>query len=857
MTETKTPETKIAPQKLSSFGRAFSLMYNRSTMYDANHPYSMKSVDDFLPIVHDILKIHSPLVFIMNQEKFFIDEEPLDPRINTGKMLSHFKKAEILSISFYEGIEKEEIRSFVEIFTTLNKYPNANAMKKELESRDISTIKINHVFFKKVSSDEEIVSRDAYEKISEEGEDGPQVSSKKMFMDMVVESLLTEEFEKAITIKNITENPAEVSKNMIDADLETYRQSDAEDKSPGPVLIHQLQMMEAEVEKHLFAVGAVVGSGAGGTEGIGGNGEGADGGAGSGVGGTKGFGGAGDGGIGGGLGGTEGVGGSGTGAGSGSGGSKGLGGTGFGGAGSGVGGTKGFGGGGIGGGLGGTEGIGVSGTGVTEGAGGAGEGGEGDSELSDLAAAVFDMKRQLINGIELQKSLGVSYSNEEEILEKANEITDKVLIQLIKEEYKSGQISTSRLAHILKRLVPDAKELRRLIPKIKEALLEEGMPLAEYLDLVQELSNELESEELSKILKESAEKSGIDGEELVAEVKSNPEQAAELIYLAAEIRKGTGDESELTNVLVDYVEQVGSKLALDIAGKDKVEGEENLQKVITSVESQIVGKLRNMDVKDDVLDRLEERLSSRMDSLFETFMEEHGAALADLSGKDHKDRSILDILGEGVEESEELGKILKLVSSQAKEKGLNENDFKEIFAEINEQKEDERKRKLREEKPEEVLNSEQMIFFLEKEISRAKRYDLPFATLSFSVVSAKPKKKPPPGIVTQQALIDAILPKLASGIRGADIAAIMEDYKLVVLLPMTPKEEAVLALRRHLRLLNKEQFVIKGIPITVQVAGVATNFDPKQTPDVKTFVEELTSAISEMVQRIKTLHGLA
>ena len=74
MSETKTPETKIAPQKLSNFGRSFSLMFNRSTMYDANHPYSMKSVDDFLPIVHDILKIHSPLVFIMNQEKFFIDD---------------------------------------------------------------------------------------------------------------------------------------------------------------------------------------------------------------------------------------------------------------------------------------------------------------------------------------------------------------------------------------------------------------------------------------------------------------------------------------------------------------------------------------------------------------------------------------------------------------------------------------------------------------------------------------------------------------------------------------------------------------------------------------------------------------
>ena len=105
--------------------------------------------------------------------------------------------------------------------------------------------------------------------------------------------------------------------------------------------------------------------------------------------------------------------------------------------------------------------------------------------------------------------------------------------------------------------------------------------------------------------------------------------------------------------------------------------------------------------------------------------------------------------------------------------------------------------------------------------------------------------------------MDAIAQKLLSGIRGADIAAVMEDFKVVVLLPMTPEDESALALRRHLRRLNKGQYKIKGIPITVQVAGVATNFDKKETPDAKTFAEKLTSALSDMVLRIKTLHGLA
>ena len=98
------PDSKIDPKKLAAFGRSFFLLFNRSTMYVTDHPYCIRAVDEFLPKVQEILETHSPLVFIMNQDQFFIDEEPLDPRINTGKMLNHFKNGEIHSISFYKGL---------------------------------------------------------------------------------------------------------------------------------------------------------------------------------------------------------------------------------------------------------------------------------------------------------------------------------------------------------------------------------------------------------------------------------------------------------------------------------------------------------------------------------------------------------------------------------------------------------------------------------------------------------------------------------------------------------------------------------------------------------------------------------
>jgi len=68
---------------------------------------------------------------------------------------------------------------------------------------------------------------------------------------------------------------------------------------------------------------------------------------------------------------------------------------------------------------------------------------------------------------------------------------------------------------------------------------------------------------------------------------------------------------------VDYVERIGSKLTLDMARENKVEGEQHLRQVMDSVESQILGRLRKMDVREEILKRIEDRLKSRYDELFD------------------------------------------------------------------------------------------------------------------------------------------------------------------------------------------------------------------------------------------------
>ena len=83
---------KLKKTDYDRIGRSFSLLFNRSTMYQAEHPYTAQSITDFSQTIANGLKLQSPLVIIMNRDQFFVEEEPLDPRLNVTRMVSHFKK---------------------------------------------------------------------------------------------------------------------------------------------------------------------------------------------------------------------------------------------------------------------------------------------------------------------------------------------------------------------------------------------------------------------------------------------------------------------------------------------------------------------------------------------------------------------------------------------------------------------------------------------------------------------------------------------------------------------------------------------------------------------------------------------
>jgi hypothetical protein len=716
-------------RELVTFSRVLALLFNRATMYHSSHPYVKQTIDDFHSGIERILISISPLVFLMNRDQFFIDKEPLHAGANVSRIVAHFNKVGIQSVSFESGLDKNELRTFLDVFTSLDEYPNANEMKKALAARGVKHMKINHVVFKQVTEDDEVISREALKDLTPLTTEDEQ-KSKKVFIDIMLERLLGEELKEFLTIENLLRDPAALSKKMTEIDLTDIGGGDVEGARPGLVLMHQLEMLGEEVEKNLLE--------------------------------------------------------------------------------------------------------------------------DENANLPEITGALFEMKKRLLQGIEAEKSLNIKYSNEDMILDKVNEITDNVVLRIVRDEYKTGKTSTARLAQIVRRLVPEAAELKRLLPKIRSALIGEGMTLTEYLQLVQEIGKELQSEELASILQDSSEEIGVDGEILIEEIKKNPVQAAELLYLAAEIRKGSGDEQALSDLLVDYVERLGSKLTADMGKDSKVEGNQNLRQVLTSIESGIVGRLKGMDFKGDLLERLEKRFNDQIDGILERAKLEWLHSRSE-SGKDvRKERSVLELLEQTVVDGDELYEILDIIRTKVQANEIDKDNFAQIYAEIT-REQARRTQEMKERMPKGILEAPTLTLLIEKEIMRAKRYNLPFSALSFALVKAVPKSAVPSGKISYHRFMAATFDAISRAVRAADIVGELGKNRVVVLLPMTPAGQVKLALNRCLKKLHANPLNVDGIPLEIKLAGVALAYDSIHTPDAGSFIQTLMNDIAQMERRIRNL----
>jgi len=682
-----------------TLARLFNLVYNSAMLYGGNHQKTTDAAIPFANFLGRVAKGNTLVSLLAERDSVYIENHCIDKIINARRLVAHFKKAGLQSVTFSSEATIEGVKVLFHVLSDMLAYPTADLMKQGLALQNVKGIRLNYVVYRKMTADEAIVNKDAASAGLQASSASPQDTS--------------------------------VTKQVLDG-------------LTG--LISAQQLMG----------GARAGAAAAGQD-----------------------------------------------------------------------------------------------TGISQGAGletmlahlravntqMSAPGQAGAMTGQQMVDAVAKLRNQVAENLDLIRKTHDLNESENLVASEVDAMSHEVMLRLIKEEYKAGGVSLRRLAQIIRRMMPDIKELKRMLPRLKETLLSEGMPQAEYLQLVTEILKDIDSEGIAGVFENAVQDIGITMNELVDSIKEDPADAARLIILASEIRKTTRqDSAQLSAMLTDYVEQVSRSLALESKEMASREGIHLVKATIGRIEKDLVEKLKRHGIPEPVLDEASQQLAERLDKTASDFKQEWASKFVGTL-KDSGETHLVQTLKDMVRNENDAQFLQKPFTEMLKAKGFSDTRIAEFF-----EKAKATPAKAQPELPKGVLNVNATMYFLELEIKRHQRYNTPFSCLIVTPEVVRPESGPSrtANDADQKALMPHILAFLRKALRDLDMVGslglVSRDVPFVVL-PMTEGPGANTVTLRMEKGLNAMMFDCGTERLRAAFAVTFASFDKKTMTGYRSFLE--------------------
>lgn len=168
---------------------------------------------------------------------------------------------------------------------------------------------------------------------------------------------------------------------------------------------------------------------------------------------------------------------------------------------------------------------------------------------------------------------------------------DRAIAEIVVKEYASGELDPPGLARLALRLFADHAALKATLSHLRRELAAAGMKTLAYVEFVREINREVKGEDLVRHLEKAATASGATVEELMAELRSDPEHTGKLMILAAELEQ-RGEKALLVKTLAETVDHLAARLLDDVS--DAKSARESAR-VLRSVEKAVSAELRARD----------------------------------------------------------------------------------------------------------------------------------------------------------------------------------------------------------------------------------------------------------------------
>ncbi|MDA8415200.1 MAG: hypothetical protein M0023_15605 [Desulfobacteraceae bacterium] len=473
---------------------------------------------------------------------------------------------------------------------------------------------------------------------------------------------------------------------------------------------------------------------------------------------------------------------------------------------------------------------------------------EDDAALTpaEMLESIYRLKENVLENIRIQKETGKLTSTGDLAINEINQISYQVIVRLIKEEYRNDRkISVKRLAQIIRRMLPDIKELKFLLPQLKDGLFAEGMSPSDYLSLVKELNKELDSDGLIQIMVEASDQIGLTFNELIEGIKEAPEESAKLIVLAAEIKKGgvKTDDQQMSAVLSDYIEKVSRTLALQSPEAAAPGGGSMLKAAVTRIEREIIDRLKAQNVASNTVAEVAQKLASQFTETISVLRGDWIRTNFNSSKKPNEE-TVLSIIEQVAEHGEGSEGVTEEIRAILVSYGYSAEAVNDIV----------KKAQLRAasaithaiEFPPGVCDAKNTNFFLNREIKSNLRYNTPFSTIlvsyekivdlrTFTTIAVTPD-------ITIQLTNQSL--KLLKELQKRDLDLIgiypVNNVNIPLLvLPMTELTGALYIKKRIDKDFPCHEFQVNGLTVHVEPKVTVSSYNKKLTPDKASYLRAI------------------
>jgi GGDEF domain-containing protein len=462
----------------------------------------------------------------------------------------------------------------------------------------------------------------------------------------------------------------------------------------------------------------------------------------------------------------------------------------------------------------------------------------GQATSDSLMEAVLALREECMGHIADFKSAGLADQDMDAVAGEVEKLSHDTIICLVREEYKAGEISVKRLAQILRRMVPDRRELRALLPELKSALTAAGMPFVKYIELVNELHREFEGDDVLATLAEATREMGVTPDEVIEEIKKHPADAARLMILSSELRRtGGGSDAGFEQLLTDYIEKVSRDMAVSSPESADPESGRQLGNVLQKIEANLLENLKKQGVGQSVLTALTARLAERLPFVLDETKSEWLKKTLE-AHPDFDTGMLAKLIAGTVQQAVEIDTHRDTLYMLFQQKGLTPDQIQEVLHQAA-QKVMASSQQI--ELPKGVLSSSAIMYFLDRECKLSQRYHNPFSLLIISILRVREGGTLRPLSGDERQLFTKALVITLKGImRDIDMIGVPSSTTesiVFVILPMTEEAKTYGLVERLRRELSEHLFTVGAYTANLSLAISISGFDFKTMNDKTAFLK--------------------